>query len=308
MKYLLPVNAKPYKANLHCHSTFSDGRNDVETLKKIYKAHGYSVVAFSDHNVLIPHPELQDDGFIPLTATEIDVNGGHDQTYHLNFFSRDQYKTEFPQIERIYGTDGINKIIEAGNKNGFLCQYNHPRWSFQSASDFVGLKGLWGFEVFNTGCEVEMNDGWGDYEYEVMCRESGYLPVAIATDDNHNGMTDTVGGPYDDSFGGWTTVFSEELTYDGIYNAMKKGDLYATTGPEILKLFTDNGKVFVECTPVCSVCIRFETRRSDRIRSEHEDITHAEFDITGSFDHFRIELKDIRGNKALTRAYGKDMI
>ena len=142
-KFLLPEGMKAYKANLHCHSTYSDGHFTVEFLKEYYRKNGYSIVAFSDHNVLIPHPELMSDDFIPLTATEIDVNKPHsERCYHLNFFSCDQSKTEFPPIERVYSVEGINKIIETGNKNGFLCQYNHPRWSFQNAEEYTGNTGI----------------------------------------------------------------------------------------------------------------------------------------------------------------------
>ena len=38
--YLLP-NTPKYKANLHCHTTFSDGAFTPEKIKEIYKAHGY---------------------------------------------------------------------------------------------------------------------------------------------------------------------------------------------------------------------------------------------------------------------------
>lgn len=307
-KYLLPKNCKPYKTNLHCHSTLSDGRYDIYKIKDMYKSRGYSAVAYSDHNVLIPHPELEDDGFIPLTATEIDVNDAHGHCYHLNFFSEQKDKTEFPSIERIYSVDGINKIIETGNKNGFLCQYNHPRWSFQNASDFVGLKGLWGFEIFNTGCEIEMDDGWGDYEYEVICRDGRVYPVTTATDDNHNGMTDDPDSPYCDSFKGWTTVFAPSLTYKDIFSAMKNGDCYATTGPEITSLYVENGRVYVQCTPSAYIGIRFESRRADRRCSFEDEITSADFDISGEFDHFRIVVRDKYGHKALTRAYTKSEI
>ena len=41
-KYLLPETGHFYKANLHAHSTLSDGRLTPEELKAAYKAHGYS--------------------------------------------------------------------------------------------------------------------------------------------------------------------------------------------------------------------------------------------------------------------------
>ncbi len=302
-KYLLPDGMKSYKANLHCHSTNSDGHFTVEFLKEYYRDNGYSIVAFSDHNVLIPHPELMSDDFIPLTATEIDVNKhGTECCYHLNFFSEDRNKTEFPPIDRVYSVEGINKIIEIGNKNGFLCQYNHPRWSLQTAEEYRDLKGLWGFEVFNTGCELEMHDGWGDREYEVICRDGGELPATTATDDNHNWAND-ITSPYDDSFGGWTTVFAPALTYDAVYNALKNGDCYATTGPEIHSLYVEDGRLHAKFSPARSVCLRFETRRTGMVISDSDDLTEAEFDVGGEYRYFRLEVKDSHNNKAMTRAY-----
>lgn len=306
-KYLLPEGCKAYKANLHCHSTFSDGRFDVAKLKEGYLERGYSVIAYSDHNTLLPHPELRSDDFVPLTAIEIDINGPKGHTYHLNFFSPDPDRSEFPPIDRVYGPEGVNKVIAAGNEAGFLCQYNHPRWSFQNAEEYTGLRGLWGFEVFNTGCEVEMHDGWGDYEYEVMCRDGEELPCATATDDNHNWSLD-FNSPYNDSFGGWTTFFALSLSYDSVFNALKAGNCYATTGPEIKGMYVEDGKLFVDCTPATSVCIRFETRRSANVKSLNDDIEHAEFDVSGDFCHFRIEVKDSHGRKAMSRAYSMDEI
>ena len=303
-KFLLPADKTAFKANLHCHTTFSDGKNTVEEIKKLYMERGYSVVAFSDHNCLVPHPELAGPDFVPLTATEINIDDGRGHTYHLNFFSPELARDRFPDIDRVYSVEGVNKVIAIGNAAGFLCQYNHPRWSYQSAADYVGLRGRWGFEVFNSGCEVDMHDGWGDYEYETMCRDSDERPAATATDDNHNWARDP-GGPYDDSFLGWTTFFARELTYPAVFEALKNKDCYATTGPEITAMYAENGRLYVDHTPACSVCTRFDTRRRELFRSLGEDITHSEFDISGDYRHFRLEIKDGRGNKALTRVYTK---
>jgi len=42
-KYLLPESGNFYKANLHCHSTFSDGKHTPEEIKKAYMDKGYSI-------------------------------------------------------------------------------------------------------------------------------------------------------------------------------------------------------------------------------------------------------------------------
>ena len=75
MKKILLNEALPfYRTNLHCHSTISDGKKTPEELKAYYKAHGYSAVAFTDHEAFIPHNDLTDDSFVALNAYELDAS------------------------------------------------------------------------------------------------------------------------------------------------------------------------------------------------------------------------------------------
>lgn len=71
--YLLPDGLNWYRANLHCHTIHSDGYWPPERVKDEYRKEGYSVVAYTDHNVLVPHADLTDEGFVALTSTELDV-------------------------------------------------------------------------------------------------------------------------------------------------------------------------------------------------------------------------------------------
>ena len=92
-KHLISNGGKFYKANLHMHTTISDGNMTPEEVKKAYMEKGYSIVAFTDHEVMVPHPELTDENFLAITSTEVAVNnfGGPTfqfvKTYHLNIFS-----------------------------------------------------------------------------------------------------------------------------------------------------------------------------------------------------------------------------
>ena len=73
-RFLLPESGTFYKANLHCHTNLSDGHLSPEEVKRIYKEQGYSIVAYTDHDLFIPHPELADPDFLPLHAMEMDIN------------------------------------------------------------------------------------------------------------------------------------------------------------------------------------------------------------------------------------------
>ena len=71
MKILLDEKKRFYKANLHCHSVYSDGTRTVEELKADYMAQGYSIIAFTDHEHLIDNSHLTDENFLAITACEL---------------------------------------------------------------------------------------------------------------------------------------------------------------------------------------------------------------------------------------------
>ena len=88
---------------MHCHSTLSDGKLTVEQIKELYKNAGYSIVAFTDHNVLIDHSDLADDGFMPITGYEYDVfdekgdrSYNHTPLIHVCFYAKDQHNDVLP--------------------------------------------------------------------------------------------------------------------------------------------------------------------------------------------------------------------
>ena len=96
-KYLLPESGNFYKANLHCHSTVSDGKWTPEQIKQNYMAQGYSVVAYTDHDVMVPHHELSDESFLALTGYEMEINEPKDpqnprkrKTCHLCYIALDK--------------------------------------------------------------------------------------------------------------------------------------------------------------------------------------------------------------------------
>lgn len=310
-RYLLPQEGNFYKANLHCHSTFSDGKFTVEKIKKIYKDQGYNIIAFSDHNRLLCHMDLQDPDFLPITSVEIDFTAANDpcyanRTYHLNFFAKDPYANKFIEFDRVYDADNINKIIKCANESGFLVQYNHPRWSYQDARDFLPLDGLFGFEVYNHGCEMEMLNGFAEFEYEIFCR-NGRRCACTATDDNHNLFLDTA-SPYNDSFGGFTMIKAPDLSYGSIIAAMERKDCYASTKPLIYNLYVEENIVHIECSPCNCIALRSDTRLMHIERTHDNSITSADFKLDFPYKYIRIECTDSQRNKALTRAYFEDEI
>ena len=95
-KYLLPEKGNFYKANLHCHSTFSDGKWTPEEIKEKYMNRGYSIIAFTDHRTLHSQSHLTDESFLALDGWEIDVSenkrnpNGYKKTCHFCLIAKEK--------------------------------------------------------------------------------------------------------------------------------------------------------------------------------------------------------------------------
>ena len=92
-KYLIPAEGRFYKANLHSHSNVSDGLFTPAEMKEYYKSQGYSIIAYTDHDVMVPHHELSDESFLALTGFEAEFNENgvclnrEDKTCHICFIA-----------------------------------------------------------------------------------------------------------------------------------------------------------------------------------------------------------------------------
>lgn len=331
VKVLLDKNKKFYKANLHCHSKYSDGKMSVEELKEAYKKRGYSIVAFTDHEHVIDNSRLDDENFLTITSCEVAIKEFENQSTlknygmrvcHLNFYALNQHNDITPcyssgydhfvsdeiknlikyeeEYKRNYSVDDINRMIEIANKKGFIVSYNHPSWSLENATHYLGYKNLFAVEIFNTSC---VNLGIVDDEvvYDDLLR-SGQKLWCTACDDNHNNYG--FDSPLNSSFGGWVCINAKELSYDEVMRSLQNGDFYASTGPQISSLVKDGDTVTIECSPCKRISLVTGTRRGKVVAAENgKSISGASFTIRESDGYFRIRVEDEFGKKAYTQAY-----
>lgn len=337
MKILLDGSKNFYKANLHCHTTLSDGALTPEQVKSEYKSRGYSIVAFTDHEHLIDHSDLNDDDFLVLTACEIAIKQFENESTmknlslkvcHLNLYSLDAHNVTTPcyskvydhfvndenrdlvrydgdgEYKREYGACGINRIIAEANDKGFIVSYNHPSWSLENACDYVDYDGLFAVEIFNTSC-VMMGHKVDENVFDDFLR-AGKRIYCTATDDNHN--KNGVEEPYGDSFGGRVYVNAQRLEYSEIMNALKNGDFYASSGPEINSLVLDGDCVRIKCSPVDRISLITRGRNVKTLHSLVETgkrgaLTDAELKLDPNEKYFRVRIESTDGRAAYTQAY-----
>lgn len=291
-KYLLPTTGRFYKANLHCHTTYSDACLTPEKVKEIYKENGYAVVAYTDHELLFPQNHLTDDTFLALNGVEHDVDekAPDDDTgrkFHLCCIALepDNHLTPCPEeakyaygnlthlhlakpvpgtlnFPKVYTPESINRFMAEVKKYGFFLTYNHPGWSLEEQDVFCQYEGMDAMEICNYGCTAM---GYEDYDpkaYDALLRR-GRRIFCLATDDNHNKPDRNW-----DSFGAWTMIKADKLEYRTITKALEAGHFYATQGPDIHDFWVEDGTVHISCSPATQII--FTTGHHDRLRSDSE--------------------------------------
>jgi hypothetical protein len=217
----------------------------------------------------------------------------------MQYITDEQSKVGY---NRVYSVDCVNDMIQRANDEGCLVSYNHPVWSLQDYSDYIDLKGLWGVELYNTGCS---RNGYFDSPKPLDdLLRCGQRVFPLATDDAHL---------LRDCFGGFVMVRAKELKYDSIFTALKNGDFYASVGPEIHEISIEDGIVRVRTSPVAFACVSTDCRQLYAKAAEDGLATEFTFDINWYFElskantnehqYIRITLRDERGNEAYSRAY-----
>ena len=302
--WLLPENGKLYKANLHSHSTISDGKFTPEELKEMYLSQGYSAIAYTDHQVCVPHPELTDEDFVALTGIEIAFGIRKATTVHICGIARDPMaRLEIPN----YPMDDMEKInagIRQLNESNYITTLNHPRWSGMSATDIMAIGDVANMEVLN-GYEL-VQDGYGDssacFEFELR---RGRKVRPLATDDNHT-MTPAGDAGYE-YFQGFTVLKAPELSYSALINALDTSAYFASTGPMFKNLWLEKGVLHVECSPVRGVYVHGK-RYSHHIAVLQgiDCIETVDIPLEKGFadsDYFFIQIVDTNGKRAWSCPY-----
>jgi hypothetical protein len=330
-KYLIASTSNSYKANLHCHSTFSDGSLTVEQIKDAYKKEGYSIVAFTDHDILLAHPELNDDEFLALNGFEYEIDEPHPagtehrylHTCHICFIALEQnnitqfcfnerylfgnavkyadkvkYDNETCGYIRSYDPKEISNLMKIGREKGFFVTYNHPVWSLEEYKQYINYHGMHAMEIVNNSCITLGHEEYNAKIYDDILN-NGEMIYAVASDDNHN--FHPFGSPKCDSFGGFVMIQADKLHYETITKALVDGNFYASQGPIIKELYVEGEYAYIKTSPARKIVLSTDNRH---MSSEYGvNITEAKLRIGGGNKYFRITVIDSEGKHANTRAY-----
>ncbi len=334
-KYLISKEGNFYKANLHSHTNFSDAAKTPAEVKEIYKNMGYSVLAITDHEILIPHDELNDEDFLCLHGFEMDVSQKDNpenlpfrfiKSCHIGFialephnliqpcYNREKYvygdalkhrdKIKFderlPDYIRDVTPEAITDIMATAREKGFFVIYNHPTWNGQNYNKYMNFNGMHAVEIFNGGCIVLGYSADDVKIYDDFLR-SGRPLYCIGADDNHNFTS--LNSRKNDSGIAFTMIKAEKLEYRSVTKALEEGNFYASMGPLIDELYFEDGKVYIKCNGADSICCNYGVRRTEVVYNQGTPLTEAVFSVVPEDKYFRITVTDRNGKKASTNGY-----
>lgn len=332
--YLISPKTRQYKANLHCHSVCSDGRLTPQVLKEAYQAQGYQILAITDHECPMDHTAMSEPDFLMLTGYEAHIRPNSTGLYnayqseiHMNLFARDPHNTSLicydpryskfmppeqlaatpkagSQRPREYTTEYINEFVRTAKENGYIVSYNHPVWSMESEARIASYQGFFSMEIVNYGSYIINNMEYNGHLYDKLLLGGKRLFVH-AGDDDHNVVP--LDDPKSDSFGSATMILADDLTYDAVFSAMEKGQMYATMGPTFRAVSFDGETVHVECSDVAAVYCHMGSKAPVHARAKQgQCITCADLKVDKNCRYVRISIVDAYGRHADTRAFFRD--
>lgn len=291
----LDVPGEWLRGNLHLHTTVSDGELTPQQAVDGYREQGYDFLSITDHDIVVDVEELDGGGMTLLPGIEIAPPGAElGQTIHtVGIGASEQWeKREGEQAQ-----EAIDRLA-AITPFRFVA---HPSWSSLTFADILPLQRVDGVEVYNATCHRGVGRGLSEVQWD-DCAARGKSLLGLAVDDAHC--------HYDDLYGGWIMLRAQERTPAAIYEALRAGHFYATTGPRIESVQIDDLTVRVECSPcvealaVCPMPGRGSS--SWRAGSCREEATQFEFSLKPSSDPVRICMVDARGRRAWTNSYSHE--
>lgn len=281
---------KYYKLGLHLHTTLSDGSKSPEEVAKEYKEDGYDAIALTDHWVYGEGGILEGLHIIPGCEYNVGTSDTIKGVSHiLSLFAKanpNPKRDATPQ-----------EVADAIKKQDGLVVLAHPAWSLNAPSDLIDLKGVDATEIYNAVSDAGQSlRPYSDY-YVDICANSGAYPLILATDDAH---------AYDgnDNRLGWIMVKGSVLTNESLLEAIKKGDFYATEGPD-LTVERKGNKLIIDTSPCQIIGIHSNLCWEWGHTKRGNDITHFEYEIRDTEKWVRVEARDINGKKAWSNIFVK---
>jgi hypothetical protein len=244
---------KWYKGNLHTHTLNSDGDSSPLDVATWYRENGYQFLILSDHNYLTETGGLNQvlgarDKYLLIPGEEV-TDGFEGKPVHLNaYHARELIRPAGGQSL----VDTLSRNVKAILAAAALPSVNHPNFGWAMTSkDLLQVPGVTHFEVYNGHPGVHNRGGGGSESLEEMwdvLLTAGRRVYGVATDDAH--VFKRFGRGLSNPGKGWVMVRAGALEAETIVGALRGGEFYASTGPELNDVQATADELRIEIRPV----------------------------------------------------------
>jgi hypothetical protein len=276
-----------YKGNTHIHTTQSDGGMTFAEVTQLYAGAGFDFLCAADHWVasdVAQQPGATD--LLWLDGIELDGQDTSGAPYHVVCLGK---------LNGITRRMGFEAALRAARDQGALLILAHPQWIGNSFDDAA----RWpfdGVEVYNHVCRWLNGKGEGGAYWNAMLRRRP-ATLGFAVDDAH------LRPEHPGWNGGWIVVNAAERTPGRILDAIRRGNFYASCGPEFRAIRCDGGVVEIETSPVQFIRLVGPASSGQRLGSfDHQRLAEARFAVPAEWDYAYLEIEDDRGRRAWTNA------
>ncbi|MGD8493808.1 MAG: CehA/McbA family metallohydrolase [Desulfobacterales bacterium] len=273
-----------YKGSLHLHTNQSDGHLSVIELVKMYAAERFDFVAITDHWRL---PEFNGNRTkLPLLVIDgIELDGFDESGVYFHVLALGA-SLKLPTTTR-----NFVKALQAARSQRALLIWAHPHWTGNLPGE--GLRHNFdGMEIYNHSSHCENGSGYALSHWDHVLNQNPDF-LGFATDDSHF-------VPDQEYWkGGWIMVNAAACTQDEILNNIRRGNFYASQGPQFKTIEYASNSVKVETSPVAYVRLIGSRMTGSWVKAkENVPLLQAEFQLPSDWPYARIEIEDINGKRA----------
>ena len=283
------------KANLHTHSTTSDGYFTPQCVAELYRSAGYDVLALTDHWTPNDVSTVKVPGLTLVSGIELHPWGPEQKMWHILALGTPkdfcgQYET---------GQDAVR----AAKAVGALVYCAHPYWVGNFCHEVMALGDIDGLEVFNTGCRLIGKQ----YNMQIWDEllDAGMRPCQVLANDDFHGWIEFGGG--------WNMICALERSEAGVLDALRAGRYYCTQGPEFSLIECRDGHFRAEFTEAVSAFVISNRNQGQCVRTPRAPVPGVETPLVTSLDvdvsgyapgsYVRCQITDAKGHMAWTQPY-----
>ncbi|SHK37882.1 hypothetical protein SAMN05444000_12711 [Shimia gijangensis] len=247
---------KFYRGNLHTHSTLSDGCLDPKDICQRYRDEGYDFLCLSDHFVgqygypIADTTPYRTEDFTTILGAELHSGAmANGALWHILAVGlpADFAPPNAPGFEPVEGQESGPDIARRARAAGAFVTIAHPQWSGLTVEDARGLDAAHAVEIYNHECALSSDRPDGAHMLETLLSEGRKLTL-IAADDAHSRLPD--------EFGGWVMVKATSNEPGPLLEALKRGDFYASQGPELFHVEIAGDEILITCSEVSNVFVQ----------------------------------------------------